>query len=125
MPLPVGDRVVSDQKPADLRTPEPTPDLPPLPKAPAARRRALRVRGWLVAVAAIVAVALTACTPKPGPAGTVTDRDRMYWSSTKQWTYKLTVRKPDGTQATFKVLRGDYKACGDGEAYPACTGRSS
>lgn len=29
-----------------VRRPEPTPDLPPLPTEPAARRRALRVRGW-------------------------------------------------------------------------------
>jgi hypothetical protein len=28
------------------RRPEPTPDRPPLPAEPAARRRALRVRGW-------------------------------------------------------------------------------
>jgi hypothetical protein len=28
------------------RQPEPTPDLPPLPAEPAARRRALKVRGW-------------------------------------------------------------------------------
>lgn len=28
------------------RRPEPTPDLPPLPVEPAARRRALAVRGW-------------------------------------------------------------------------------
>jgi hypothetical protein len=25
---------------------EPSPDLPPLPQEPAARRRALKVRGW-------------------------------------------------------------------------------
>lgn len=29
-----------------VRRPEPTPDLPPLPQDTAARRRALRVRGW-------------------------------------------------------------------------------
>ncbi|MGY1579174.1 hypothetical protein [Streptomyces sp. MN13] len=29
-----------------VRTPQPTPDLPPLPEKPAARRRALNVRGW-------------------------------------------------------------------------------
>jgi hypothetical protein len=28
------------------REPEPTPDLPPLPKDPAARRRAMKVRKW-------------------------------------------------------------------------------
>jgi hypothetical protein len=26
--------------------PEPTPDLPPLPQEPAARRRAMKVRKW-------------------------------------------------------------------------------
>lgn len=31
---------------ADPRQPEPTPDLPPLPVGTAARRRAMRVRGW-------------------------------------------------------------------------------
>lgn len=30
----------------DPRRPEPTPDLPPLPVEPKARRRALAVRGW-------------------------------------------------------------------------------
>lgn len=35
------------QKPvADPRQPEPTRDLPPLPTEPAARRRAMRIRGW-------------------------------------------------------------------------------
>jgi len=29
-----------------VRRPEPTPDLPPLPQEPAARRRALKLRGW-------------------------------------------------------------------------------
>ncbi|MFR9796604.1 hypothetical protein ACL02U_11970 [Streptomyces sp. MS06] len=29
-----------------VRRPEPTPDLPPLPVDPAARRRALKIRGW-------------------------------------------------------------------------------
>jgi hypothetical protein len=29
-----------------VRSPEPTPDRPPLPAEPAARRRAMRVRGW-------------------------------------------------------------------------------
>ncbi|MET7431983.1 hypothetical protein ABZT16_23820 [Streptomyces flaveolus] len=30
----------------DLTRVEPTPDLPPLPRHPVARRRALRIRGW-------------------------------------------------------------------------------
>lgn len=32
--------------PVDTRRIEPTPDLPPLPREPAARRRAIRLRGW-------------------------------------------------------------------------------
>ncbi|MET8080043.1 hypothetical protein [Streptomyces sp. NPDC005303] len=66
------------------------------------------------------ALALTACQPAQGPAGTVTATHRTYWSATKQWTYKLTVRKEDGSSATFKVLRSTYKACDKGEAYPGC-----
>jgi hypothetical protein len=30
----------------DTRRIESTPDLPPLPREPAARRRAIRLRGW-------------------------------------------------------------------------------
>ncbi|WP_432169709.1 hypothetical protein [Streptomyces sp. 1222.5] len=30
----------------DLTRVEPTPDLPPLPKNPTERRRALQIRGW-------------------------------------------------------------------------------
>lgn len=33
-------------QPVDTRRVEPTPDLPPLPQEPAARRRAIHVRGW-------------------------------------------------------------------------------
>jgi hypothetical protein len=36
----------AEKKPVDLRRVEPTPDLPPLPRESAARRRALQVRGW-------------------------------------------------------------------------------
>lgn len=66
-------------------------------------------------------LALAACGPAPGPAGTVTDKDRTYWSATKQWTYKLTVRKPDGVEHKFKVTKSDYRACYRGSAYPRCT----
>jgi hypothetical protein len=40
--------MAEQKKPAEdaARRPEPTPDLPPLPQEPAARRRALKVRGW-------------------------------------------------------------------------------
>ena len=69
---------------------------------------------------AAAVLALTACQPAQGPAGTVVDRDRTYWSATKHWTYKLTVRKADGVEDTFKVLRDDYKACSVGETYPDC-----
>lgn len=79
-----------------------------------------RVAG-LFAAAVTAVLAVTACQPAQGPAGTVIDRDRTYWSATKQWTYKLTVRKANGAEATFKVLRGDYQACSAGESYPGCT----
>jgi sugar lactone lactonase YvrE len=79
-----------------------------------------RLASAAVAVAAVLAVA--GCQPAQGPSGTVVDRDKTYWSATKQWTYKLTVRKPDGTRATFKVLRSDYKSCPEGAAYPKCAG---
>jgi hypothetical protein len=37
----------ADEMPTrDVRRPEPTPDLPPLPRETTARRRALKVRGW-------------------------------------------------------------------------------
>ncbi|MFI9344952.1 hypothetical protein ACIG0D_27355 [Streptomyces sp. NPDC052773] len=39
-------RPESRPQPADTRRVEPTPDLPPLPVEPKARRRALAVRGW-------------------------------------------------------------------------------
>ncbi|MEV7364276.1 hypothetical protein [Streptomyces sp. NPDC091299] len=79
----------------------------------------------MLAVAAVATgFAMTACQPPQGPAGTVIDRDSTYWSKTHQWTYKLTVRKAGGGEDTFKVLRRDYKACGVGEAYPACAGKS-
>ncbi|MFJ4785107.1 hypothetical protein [Streptomyces sp. NPDC088794] len=74
----------------------------------------------LAVAVAVAALALTACQPAQGPAGTVVDKDRTYWSATKQWTYKLTVEKADGSTAQFKVLRGAYKACNKGEAYPGC-----
>ena len=73
-----------------------------------------------VAVTCAALFLVTACRPAQGPAGTVVDRDRTYWSATKQWTYKLTVRKADGSTVKFKVLRSDYKACSEGEAYPGC-----
>lgn len=73
--------------------------------------------------AAVLAVlAASACQPTQGPAGTVTERHDTYKAATKQWTYQLTVRKPDGTTSTFKVLRDDYKACPEQSAYPTCTG---
>jgi hypothetical protein len=73
------------------------------------------------AVLAVLTVTLVGCGPKPGPAGTVTGKDRTYWSATKQWTHKLTVRTPDGAEATFRVKRSDYRACHRGSAYPTCT----
>ncbi|MFF3891784.1 hypothetical protein ACFYY3_00990 [Streptomyces sp. NPDC001812] len=74
-----------------------------------------------VATAALLVLAVTACQPPPGPAGTVTDRDRTYKAATKQWEYALTVRRPDRTTATFKVTRSTYRACPARSAYPTCT----
>lgn len=81
-----------------------------------------RLKVLAVALTA-AALALAACGPAQGPAGTVTGKDRTYWSATKQWTYKLTVRQPDGTESTFRVLRGDYRDCHRGSAYPKCATR--
>ncbi|MGW1616356.1 hypothetical protein ACWCQZ_44310 [Streptomyces sp. NPDC002285] len=76
-----------------------------------------------LAAAALTAIlTLTACQPGQGPAGTVIDRDSTFWSKTQQTTYELTVRKPDGAEAEFRVTRSVYQACGDGAAYPACAG---
>jgi hypothetical protein len=97
-----------------------TAELPPLPRNTRSRRRILRVRGWLVAVAAVAAFAATACQPAQGPAGKVIDRDKTYWSATKQWTYRLTVRKPDGAEVDFRVKRAVYRSCSEGAAYPRC-----
>lgn len=80
-----------------------------------------RSRKHHLVLAAAAVVVLAACQPAPGPAGTVTGKDRTYWSATKQWTYKLTVRKPDGSESTFRVRRGDYRDCVRGSAYPTCT----
>ncbi|WP_435215872.1 hypothetical protein [Streptomyces sp. bgisy034] len=79
-----------------------------------------RVQHAAVAMAAAL-LALTACQYEQGPAGRVVDRDKTYWPATKQWTYKLTVRKPDGTEATFKVKRSDYQSCPKQSTYPTCT----
>lgn len=81
----------------------------------------MSARRVILTLAVVLAAAFIAsCTPEQGPAGTVVDRDRTYWSATKQWTYKLTVRTQDGDTAKFKVLRSTYKACSEGEAYPGC-----
>lgn len=90
--------------------------LPPRPRGPHPYRMA--VKAIAVTAAALV---VAACGPAQGPAGKVVDKDRTYWSATKQWTYRLTVRKPDGVEAKFKVSKSDYKACYRGSAYPKCT----
>lgn len=83
------------------------------------------MRGLKALAVAVTAAALmvTACGPAEGPAGTVVGKDRTYWSATKQWTYKLTVRQPSGTESTFRVRRADYRDCYRGSAYPKCTTR--
>jgi hypothetical protein len=80
--------------------------------------RALLLLALAVTIACLI---LVGCGPAQGPAGTVTGKDRTYWPATKQWTYKLTVRKPDGAETEFRVTRSDYRACYRGSAYPACT----
>ena len=82
----------------------------------------MRKTTTLAAAALTATLALTACQPGQGPAGTVISKDDTYWSATKQWTYELTVRKPDGTRSEFRVTRSVYRACGEGAAYPACAG---
>ncbi|MGV9816638.1 hypothetical protein ACWDTQ_32585 [Streptomyces cellulosae] len=77
----------------------------------------------LVVTALAAAVLLTGCGSKPGPAGTVVDRDRTYWPATKQWTYKLTTEDARGKRTTFKVKRSVYKNCFHRSKYPKCTNR--
>ncbi|WP_420032271.1 hypothetical protein ACN2WE_05255 [Streptomyces sp. cg28] len=50
----------------------------------------------------------------------MTDTHRKYWPATKQWHFKLTVRKADGHESTFRVKRSVWRACDKGDAYPAC-----
>ncbi|WP_216587532.1 hypothetical protein [Streptomyces brasiliscabiei] len=84
-------------------------------------RRTIRVLVLLALAVTAVCLVIVGCGPKPGPAGTVTGKDRTYWSATKQWTYKLTVRTPDGVESTFRVTKSDYRDCYHGSAYPKCT----
>lgn len=85
----------------------------------------MRKMAALAAASVAAVLALTACQPAQGPAGTVIDRDKTYWSKTHQWTYKLTVRKPDGGEADFRVKRAVYQSCNEGAAYPKCAGGRS
>ncbi|MWA08793.1 hypothetical protein [Streptomyces sp. BA2] len=80
----------------------------------------MRRASGAVAAVVVALLLLTACGPKQGPAGTVTGRHDTYWSATKQWTYKLTVRKPAGGEPTFRVTRAVWRSCEKGDAYPAC-----
>ena len=80
-----------------------------------------KTRTALAAAAVALLLALSACGPGQGPAGTVVDKDRTYWAATKQWTFKLTTRDKAGTEHTFRVSNGDYSACYRGSAYPRCT----
>ncbi|MFF0183493.1 hypothetical protein [Streptomyces sp. NPDC005244] len=81
------------------------------------------MRRLLVAVMAAAALALAACGPPQGPAGTVVDKDRTYWSATKQWTYKLTTRDKAGREHEFRVSLSDYDDCYRNSSYPRCTER--
>ncbi|MGI5436458.1 hypothetical protein ACQEV4_02970 [Streptomyces shenzhenensis] len=78
---------------------------------------------WLASLVTATAALgiLTACGYPQGPTGTVVGKDRTYWATTKQWSYKLTVRTPDEAEHEFRVSRHDYNACYRGSAYPKCT----
>ncbi len=80
-------------------------------------------RTQIVTAIGAVLLAVTGCQPDPGPAGTVTGKDRTFWSKTQQWTHELTVRTQDGSEVEFRVTKRDYQACTRGSAYPACTKR--
>jgi hypothetical protein len=84
-------------------------------------RHTIRVLLLLALAVTVACLVIVGCGPKPGPAGTVTSKDRTYWSATKQWTYELTVRTPAGAEVEFRVNRSDYRACDRGSAYPTCT----
>lgn len=82
-----------------------------------------RIRVAAAVVAALGAVALTGCGYDQGPPGTVVDKDRDYYASTKSWDYDLTVRTKDGKEVEFDVSSDDYDDCYRGSAYPRCTER--
>lgn len=73
-----------------------------------------------VAVTA-AALAVTACGPKQGPAGTVVGKDRDWKASTKTYRYELTTRDSSGVEHEFRASKADYDACYHGSAYPKCT----
>lgn len=80
--------------------------------------------GLLMVLAALAAVAaLVACTPGPGPAGRVVDKDRDWQPTTKTFRYELTVRTKGGDEVEFRVTDSDYDNCYRGSAYPTCTSR--
>lgn len=81
------------------------------------------MRRLIVAALAAVALALTACGPPQGPAGTVVDKDRDYRAATKQWRYELTTRDKAGREHEFRVSRNDYNNCYRNSSYPHCTKR--
>ena len=82
-------------------------------------RKPRTVRLALAGLATAVLLALTACGPGQGPAGTVVDKDRHF--SNKAWHYRLTTQDTAGKQHRFPVLHGDYTACYRGSSYPHCT----
>ncbi|WP_405671459.1 hypothetical protein [Streptomyces sp. NBC_01530] len=76
-------------------------------------------RTVLAALATAALLALSACGPAQGPAGTVVDKDRYFMNKT--WHYRLTTQDAGGERHRFPVLRGDYSACYHGSSYPHCT----
>jgi hypothetical protein len=82
-------------------------------------RKPRTARLALACLATSVLLALTACGPAQGPAGTVADKDHYFRN--KAWHYWLTTQDARGERHRFRVLRSDYNACYRGSAYPKCT----
>lgn len=79
---------------------------------PGSYTRSRKLRPALLAVAV---VALAACQPTQGPAGTVVDRDKR----------ALTVRQADGTESRVRVTKETARSCPEGATYPRCADNPS
>lgn len=101
------------------RAKEPLPTRPPRPH-PQGLMQSLKLAAVAVTAAAL---ALTACGPAEGSAGTVVAKESVYKSSTKTRWYFLTTRDADGVEHEFRVSKGGYDSCYRGSAYPTCLNR--